>query len=200
MYLKFGRVRVHVTFAFALFTAFAASSAAGERLALTFASALLHECVHLVFLTGFGCTGIKLTLNPGGAAISCAGTELLPETKQLAALLSAPSVNIIAGVLLAVIGNALSAPELKTAANINLWLGGVNLLPLGFLDGGRALNAALGMKYRADTVRKITQFCDILSAVLLTAVTVFLIFIRRAPDGAVFFALYCLVFSLFLKK
>ncbi len=191
---------MHITFAFALFAAFAAGSAAGEKLAAAFASALLHECVHLVFLIGFGCTGIRLTLNPGGASVKCAGMELLCVKKQLLTLLSAPSLNVVLGLLLLASGSITGGEALFSAASVNLWLGGINLLPVRFTDGGRALYAVLSERTSSERAGKTAEICGIFSVVLLTGLTLFLIFSHRPWYGAAFFTVYCIVFSFLLKK
>lgn len=195
MYLKLGKIRIHITFAFAAFAAFAANSDAGERLTLIFASALLHECVHLCFLIGYGCRNIRLTLRPGGAAISCAGTELLNARKSVPVFLSAPLMNAVLGAALFFLAGRFSSEALLTAARINLRLGAVNLLPVSFLDGGRALKAVLDARKSEAVSLRVSAAADAGSLTLLAAYTATLALTRRPWGGAAVFTGYCLVFG-----
>lgn len=202
MYLKLGKIKIHITFAFAAFTAFAANSASGEFLMLVFVSALLHECVHLCFLLGYGCRELRLTLQPGGAGIRCSGMELLDVRQNVLALLSAPAANLLLAAMLYAAAGFFSAEKLFSAAQCNLCLGAVNLLPLSFSDGGRTLCAVLAEKRGKKTAARVCRCAEYVSLLLLLAGTVAAAVCRKPWSGAAVFTGYCFVFALgkLLKK
>lgn len=193
MYLKLGKIKIHITFAFAAFAAFAANSDAGELLTVVFVSALLHECVHLCFLIGFGCRDIRLTLHPGGAAIRCTGTELLSVRKNAAVLLSAPLANVLLGLILYPAAERFSADALYTAAFVNLRLGLVNLLPVPFLDGGRSLKLLLAEKCGEERAERFCRLAGESSLVFLAAFCLLQMLLRRPWGGTAVFTGYCFV-------
>lgn len=191
MYLKLGKIKIHITFAFAAFIAFAANTDAGERLTVVFVSALLHECIHLCFLIGFGCRDIRLTLHPSGAAIRCTGTELLPVQKNAAVLLSAPLANILLGLILYPAAERFSAEALYTAAFVNLRLGLVNLLPVPFFDGGRSLKLLLEEKCGEERAVRLCRFAGGSSLIFLALFTAVQMLMQRPWGGTAVFTGYC---------
>ena len=94
MYIRLGRVRIHIGFPFAAFCAFAANSRLGESLTLVFVSALLHEAGHAAVLLGLGDRSLTLFLSPGGARIESRLSGALPYKNDIAAAAAGPLVNI----------------------------------------------------------------------------------------------------------
>lgn len=166
---------------------------------VTLVSALLHECVHLVFVIGCGCTDISLTLLPGGASLGCAGLETAGLANRLLVLLSAPLCNLTIGAALFALSYVPGVPDMKNAAVINICLGAANLLPVPFLDGGRALNAVLSVKYGEKTVGEKIEAAGAVTLLLLAAVALTLAFSGKDPIGAAVFTGYCAIFG-FAKR
>ena len=111
-----------------------------------FASALLHECAHLCFLLSYGKTGIGLELRPGGAKITGGGYETLPYSQGLACAIAGPAVNALIAAGMFAASRIFCSERLFYAAAVNAALAGANLIPLSFLDGGRALMCVLAIK------------------------------------------------------
>lgn len=192
MYLRLRRVKIHVTFFFAAALAFALNSENAARVGAVFAGALLHECAHLALLLSYGCTGLTLTLRPGGAVISGAGAEMLPPQKLLVAVLAGPAVNLTLAGALALCARRWRAGPLYYAAGVNLLLGAANLLPLGFLDGGRALACLRAVKGK-DVPPRAAAAADILTLVFLCALTAAAALAGRDPLFSAMFTAYCAV-------
>ena len=195
MYLKLGRVKIHVSFLFAAFFAAAATGTRGERLMTVFASALLHECAHLCFLLSYGKTGIGLELRPGGAKITGGGYETLPYSQGLACAIAGPAVNALIAAGMFAASRIFCSERLFYAAAVNAALAGANLIPLSFLDGGRALMCVLAIKKSRFVFFRNTKRTDrAIIAVMFVAAAV----LTAAGRDAVFllvFALYCAVQS-----
>ena len=145
LYLKLPGVRVHVTFLFAAALALAVNAGRARAVGTVFVSALLHECAHLAFLLSYGARGLTLTLHPGGARIGGAALSALPYPKLLACVLAGPAVNLLLAGALVLCGRG----AFLYAARVNLMLGAGNLLPLSFLDGGRALDCVLALAQKS---------------------------------------------------
>ncbi|MEO8287043.1 MAG: hypothetical protein ABI670_11485 [Chloroflexota bacterium] len=120
---------------------------ASAVLVLYFFCVVLHEAVH----SAVGRRGPRsANLYPFGAAVPFRPGDLGPARAILAAL-AAPLFNLILGVLLLLVGNAIPGPEhllgwlralLVPLGLLNLWAGALNLIPGTPFDGGLALSAA----------------------------------------------------------
>ncbi len=107
----------------------------GERIILlSVISCLLHECGHIIAMKAFGVSIREVRLYGGGMKITCA-PKLLTFSKELSIALSGAALNFLICIL--------SAFYFKTLSVINLTLGTFNLLPIGYLDGGRATDLIL---------------------------------------------------------
>lgn len=155
MYIKIGRVRVHVGFPFAAFCAFAAGTDKGERLVLVFVCALLHEAGHLAVLVGFGDREPTLFLSPGGARIESRLSGELPYKNDAAVAAAGPAVNLVLSLAFLLLFRITGGERLLEAARTNLALGAVNLLPLSFLDGGRLLSDLLYLRFDETKARRL---------------------------------------------
>ncbi len=195
MYLKLPGVRVHVSFLFTAFLALVLRTGSGKDVAVVFASALAHEAAHLVCLLACGCRDLTLTLLPGGARIGGAGFGALPYKKATLCVLAGPAVNLVlAGTLF--LCCRLWGAALTRAAEINLALGLGNLLPLSFLDGGRALRAALDAKRNAPVSAAAVGALDTAVLVFLCAATAVLTVLGADTSFLMLFTAYCIVSKL----
>ncbi len=192
MYLKLPGVRVRVTFLFAAFMALALHSGRALPFGTVFFSALLHECAHLAFLLSYGCRGLTLTLLPGGAGLGGAALSRLSYRHTLVCALAGPAVNLLLAAALFLCARAFPKPALAYAARVNLALGCGNLLPLSFLDGGRALAAFFALKIKSPVPFAGTDKIDLAVSVLLCALTAALYIAGQKPLFLLLFTAYCL--------
>lgn len=187
MYLRLGKVKLHVSFLFSAFLAFLIGREDHAGLGAMFVSALLHELGHLVFLLSFGCEALTLRLYPGGAQITGRGIEDLSYRRTLVCVLAGPLVNLLLFFALSVAAVFLNTPALHFAAGINLKLALFNLLPLSFLDGGRALTAVFMMTGNDLFFIEHKRSVDRITLALLAGFTVVLFL---AGGDALFFAVF----------
>jgi len=200
MSVKLGNLTFHISFSFAVFLAVAANIAGGKSLLLSFLFSFVHEAVHLVFLYFSGIRKAEIKLFPAGVKICCEGMNILSYRKTVTATLSAPVFNIISGAVFFFLYRFYGNESFYMCCVINFLLGTVNLLPLSFLDGGRALEALLSVKMPDEKVRKIMNISGVLSILFL-----FLLFFAGFIMGKVqifllFFCVYCLVGTLTSKS
>ena len=191
MYLKLPGVKIHVTFLFAAALALAINAGRAEAVGTVFASALLHECAHLALLLSYGEKNLTLTLRPGGASIENASLSALPYQKLLVCALAGPAVNLTLAGLFFVCGQRFHGEFFGQAARVNLLLGGFNLLPLSFLDGGRALDCILCLKRKSPVPGGVRRGIDVLVVSLLAAASVYLLFTGRDALFLLLFTAYC---------
>ena len=193
MSVKFGNITIKISFSFAVFLAFAANIAGGSNLLLSFLFSFLHEVVHLIFLRLSGIKKAEIILFPAAVKICCEGLALLSYKKTIIATLSAPVFNISAGAVFAFLYGASGNDIMKLCCTVNLLLGAVNLLPLSFLDGGRALSAWLFNRYEEVRVQKITGISGIAALAVLFLCFLAGVFMGKVQIFLLFFCIYCLV-------
>jgi Zn-dependent protease len=187
---------VHVSFLFTVFLALILRTSGGREIAVVFASALIHEAAHLVCLLACGCRDLTLTLLPGGARIGGAGFGALPYKKATFCVLAGPAVNLALAGALFLCCRFHPAAMTRRAAEINLALGLGNLLPLSFLDGGRALRAALDAKRNAPVSAAAVGALDTAVLVFLCAVTAVLTVLGADTSFLMLFTAYCIASKL----
>lgn len=186
-------MRLFIGKAFALFFALVANTANGKTFVLTFIAALLHEITHLVFLFCCGCEKAQLEFFPGGIKLSADGFTRLSYKNTILCTLCAPVMNISAGALSYLILLVSDSALLQEFASVNLILGFCNLLPLYFLDGGRALNAFLLNKYDFQKVAFICDFFAVLSLLLIAGVFFVAFCFKKYYVFILFFFIYCVL-------
>lgn len=187
MYIRLGRVRIHIGFPFAAFCAFAANSRLGESLTLVFVSALLHEAGHAAVLLGLGDRSLTLFLSPGGARIESRLSGALPYKNDIAAAAAGPLVNIAIAAGAAMLFSATGGERFIRAAEANIALGAVNLLPMTFLDGGRILSDILLLHMSENRARRICSVCGGAVFFVLCAVCAYL---TAAGENTLFLAVF----------
>ena len=198
MCITIGSLKIHIGFFFAAAVCLYLNSSYSSVFIFGFVSALLHEMMHLVFLLSYGCKNIELTLLPSGAKIGGASLKALNYRQNIAVSLSAPVLNIILSVLLFLVYRNSGDMRILQACEINFLLGGINLLPMSFLDGGRALFSFLCIRKELLYAEYILFICDITVLLLLLSVIVFFIFIRLEIMSLVIFFIYA-VFNITKK-
>lgn len=192
MWIETGRLRIYISFLFALFFTVAANTSSGRAYVLMMICALFHEGVHIILLFFCGCENICLRLRPGGIAMESEGFELLSYKETVLCTLVPPVVNIFSGVIFYGCYIKVNAPVLYELSVVNIMLGAGNILPFSFLDGGRALNSVLSAiagPHKADSI------CDFISVIVLIFLGILLFYIVATGKHflfAVCFFFYCL--------
>ncbi len=147
--------------AFALAAAFIYLLDEQGLFALAVLSAVVHELGHYAALCAFGARPYLLRLELTGAAMYFDESRL-SYWRELAAAAAGP----LAGLLLAFAAAWLGAHAL---AGVSLILSLFNLLPLGGLDGGRMLAAALSMHMEPERAAKICRIVTVVCSALMLA-------------------------------
>lgn len=125
-------------------------------------AALLHELGHLLCLFWFGETPQSLKLGLTGMEIVRAKGQRLSFSREIAAALAGPLVNLLLFFVLAVWSGQGSNARMLEAASVNLLLALFNLLPVSALDGGRALYFFLCRFCAMQTAQRIVTALSIL--------------------------------------
>lgn len=115
-------------------------------------SCLAHELGHILVLRMLG-NEIKYV------RITIVGAEMrvsrdMDYCGELAAVLAGPAVNLVLAVVLC------QASWGRMAAGLNLALALFNLLPVGRLDGGRALRCLLAIFFDLETAERVCRWCS----------------------------------------
>lgn len=169
-------IRIKISFAAALFFAAAFNVSFADRYIISIVSALFHEMIHLIFILICGCRNITADIHPGGICISADGLRELNCGKTALCALSAPAVNLITAGALYVIYTKNGNGTLYGISGINFIIGAVNLLPLRFLDGGRAMECLLIAKLKNGDpdfiMNSVQTICAGLMGVVLITLTV----------------------------
>ncbi len=127
--------RVEATGGFLLLTAWLNYADTQGLIPLALAACALHEGGHLLALHAMGAEVTGMRLSVTGAEIRVTGTMSYPQ--ELLSALAGPGCNLLLAALFC------RLPGGSLFAGLNLALALLNLLPIGALDGGRVLRAAL---------------------------------------------------------
>ena len=195
MSFKLGEKTVRISFLFAVFFAVAANFTGGKNVLLSFFFALVHEGVHIVFLHIAGVKRADVVLLPAAVKISCEGLNLLSYKKTFLCTMCAPVFNIVTGAVFALLYCIFSWENLKICAAVNLVPGIINLLPMEFLDGGRAMKAFLSQKYDEEKVRFVMKKLSPVSLIFLFSAFFIGCILGKIQVFLLIFCVYCLVGS-----
>ena len=140
---------------------------------LLFLAMFLHECGHLLALFLCGKQKIQMTLSAFGAEIHYDG-YLDGVGQEISVALGGIVFNLLSALVAFWPGR--EREEVMFFAVASLVLACLNLLPIGILDGGRALQAILSLFMQPDTIyavmRRISTICIILLFLLSLLVLV----------------------------
>ncbi len=139
-----------------------------------FLSAMLHEFSHLLFLSLYGAKITRITVFPFGIDIA-ADTRLLSYKKELVCTLAGSLANLIFASFGCLLLHFFASPPLLFFVLCNVFLGGVNLIPLSFFDGGKALRLILYDCLEIDKAFYIHKGLDIFSSLLFLCFSLFII-------------------------
>lgn len=132
--------------------------------ALAFFCVLAHEAGHLAALAAFHVPVEGFSFRIFGAEIRAPRRAQLAYAKEAAVDLAGPAANFVlclAALALWRCGWWTKAAEAVLA--VSLLLGLFNLLPVGGLDGGRALESALLCRFSPETVRRVCVAVSLLT-------------------------------------
>ena len=191
MSVDFCGIRIRVGFTAAVFLACIANQGNWITILTGIGSVFLHEMTHLIFMERFGCRHATVDVLPGGVRIRCPEFDAMGSRQAMICLISAPVVNLTAALLLYLFSRRCFQEYLFQAAILNLTLGAVNLLPLSFLDGGRALYLLISIRYPVNGTERISFVIDVTLLVLMTAAAFVLICLRVISFHYYFFVAYC---------
>lgn len=128
---------------------------------------LLHELGHWWAIRALGGRVVRLRLTCAGAELRLSSVHPLPAWGTLLVALAGPGVNLVLAGLCIQLSRR--GAGLYFFAGLNLGLALFNLLPAEPLDGGRALEALFAQLGREETGRRLTALCSELTAGLLLA-------------------------------
>lgn len=147
----------------------------GAVYSLIFISAVaLHEFSHIFFLCRFGAPITKVSIFPFGIDI-LADTSRISYKKELICTLSGSFANLISAAAAALLLYIKPTPHLLFFIICSIFLGTLNLIPLSFFDGGKALRLLLYDCIELDRAYYIHRSLDVLSAFILAVFSVFLL-------------------------
>ena len=135
--IKGVKLRLCFSFPAVLSLSFLMGEGNSGKLLVMLACCALHECGHIAATLLCGCKPGELTLYGGGIKLTTP-VRLNSFKKDIFILASGCGVNFLLA-----FASCLVKGELTFFAQVNLLLGGFNLLPVGYLDGGKMLELVL---------------------------------------------------------
>ena len=167
--------RVQVTGGFVLLTVWFVLANGWEPLVTVLGAAALHELGHWWAIRALGGRVRYLRLSCAGAELRLSAARPLPPGKMLLAALAGPGMNLLLAMGSAGLARHGAGERLYLFAGLNLGLTLFNLLPAGWLDGGRALENLLALLGREELGRRSAEICSIIVALLLLGAGCFLL-------------------------
>lgn len=165
--------RLHISI-FSLFALMFFFAGQGAIYAAVFvASAGLHEASHMFFLNRYGAKILCVTLYPFGIDIN-ADTGRLSYKKELICTLAGCLANAFFAMISGAFLFLFPSPQLLFFTLCNIFLCTVNLIPLSFFDGGKALRLALYDNLDIDKAFYIYKLLEIISAVIFLCFSFFI--------------------------
>jgi len=129
---------------------------------------LLHELGHWWAIHALDGRVAALRLTWAGAEMRLSAARPLPPRKLLLCCLAGPGTNLLLWLFCVLLARHGVGERLYLFAGINLGLALFNLLPVRWLDGGRALESLLSALGRPEWGRKITAWgAAVLAALML---------------------------------
>lgn len=159
---------------------------------ITLLSSLLHESVHLLFMSVFHYPAEKITFTLFGGNIKRRNFSDGNNIHEAIINLSAPITNIVVGVFLLCIFDE------KQWSYINIFLGAFNILPFYNFDGGRGLYFLLNCFFPEKFSNRIIFATSLLSLIIFS-VFVFCISFSKSVN-VVFIVINMYLLGCFLVK
>lgn len=168
--------RISVSVYFAVFVACVLVLDSSGLAAFALFCALIHECGHIAALYLYKVPVHKISFRLFGIEIVRCHGAVLGYRQEIALALAGCAANLAACVPAAVLWNFGIFPRQSgEILMLNLLLCLFNLLPIGPLDGGQALEAALCQKVRCETAEKIVNIMSVILIIPLVCAGVYLL-------------------------
>lgn len=152
------KIRFHISFW--PVAAYFFISGGAERFVGATMLVFLHEMGHIFAALVFGLKFDEILIMPIGERAIIKGIYSVGRVKRAAIFLSGPVVSIIISAILWLIGN-------KEMAQISLYLGVFNLLPIFPLDGGNVLMTALGVNGDMWAAKRVLWLSKLISKLII---------------------------------
>ena len=162
-------------------------------------AATLHELSHILLLHRFGARINKVSIYPFGIDIH-SDTSRLSYKKELICTLSGSGANLVVAVLGFMFLQISPHKHLLFFVLCNVFLGTINLIPLSFFDGGKALRLVLYDGLDIDRAFYVCRFLDIFSALLFLVFSLFVMFFSDFNFSVCAVILYASISTLALRK
>lgn len=128
---------------------------------------LCHELGHWLAVRALGGRVSRLRLTFAGAELRLSAAGSLSPGRMILAALAGPAVNLLLAAAASALARRGAGGGLYLFAGINFGLAAFNLLPAGWLDGGRALREALAWVGWDRLGETLTELCSEAAAALL---------------------------------
>ncbi len=188
-------IKIHITAAFAVFFAVTSNLYDGKMYFLSFIFSFVHEAVHILFMRFYGCDNIVLRLSPGGVRLIADGFMTLSHKKSFVCAISAPLNNLFLSASFFFFYKCHGSSLLFDCCTVNLILGASNLLPLSFLDGGRAVFCILSLAVDERKALIISDVLGVLTLIFLFVFCLLSVIKGSYPIFLLFFFFYCIIGS-----
>ena len=136
-------------------------------------SSLLHECGHLALLFVFGEKPECVVFGAFGIRIERQGVSSLSYKRQAAVAMGGISVNLALAVVFAVLYGCFSSEVLAVGFAVNIFIGGLNMIPVGILDAGQFLRYILLERFEEDETESRLNIVSDFSVLLFACFCVF---------------------------
>lgn len=168
------KVHIRISVYFAAFIACAVALDTSGFAVLALLCAAVHEAGHLIALRLLGVRVEEVSFHLFGIHIRVRSGALISYGREAAIAAAGCAVNLLSALAAFCVwriglcfGQNSFALPCEALFYMNLLLGGFNLLPVGPLDGGRALESLLCLRLRPDTAARAVTFLSFLVLVPL---------------------------------
>lgn len=201
MQFKIKNTVYEIKFTFFALILFLLTTHKSDNLIYFFIFAVLHEIVHLVFIYIFSVPPQKVSFSLFGANIKRGDTTALNTIHEIIINISAPVFNIITGAFFHFIPHI--SPEyaglLSEIGDINLILGGFNLIPFYTFDGGNGLKYILVYFLNEKTTEQALTCISLIVTVIFSFGSIY-IFLNYQHNFSLLLICIYMFLSIIFKK
>ncbi|MBR4879925.1 MAG: hypothetical protein IKU13_08880 [Clostridia bacterium] len=185
--------KIKVSYPFAVIFAIMIVFDGDNRLVTTMCAAAIHEMGHIFALIYKKIPFRKVTIGITGANIIYGNDRLTSYNDDICIALMGSIFNLIA-IIIAFVTETMTGVDTSFFIGTNALLGGFNFLPIMPLDGGRAINSLMSMKFGVVEAEHIMRITGICIAVFGAVIGLFLA-VRKGN-----FTLFLVSVAIFLKN
>lgn len=194
MQFNVGKTSVNVSFSFLALVLLLFINGNNKLYLITVVSAIIHECVHILFILIFSGEVSSISLSIVGADIKRASVLVKSSFHEAIIAICAPLFNLL---IFIIFYN--STLICKDISNVNLTLGLINILPFHSFDGGCFLKHLLYSRFNKESTDKIIFVTSIIVTFLGCFTCIYLCYINKIIHTSIILCLY-MILSLVLKK